>query len=270
MTTQTPGGRFLGRKRDKADTRDHLFVAHHPEESKAPLLPAVDLEAKLPPAFDQGNLGSCGLNSADAVMCFFYGPRGYSRLQAYYDVRVIEDTVREDSGVECRDVMRVLQLTGMAPENLWPYDIKKFRDQPPVSVYQAAEQFTVERYSRLVTGDDMLRCLSAGFPFILGIELTDFFDSDQLARTGIVPATDPAQHEMIGGHAVTAIGYDLNFKNNAAVKAANVDPATVTDRALKIRNSWGTAWGIRGHFWLPLPYATNRTLGCDAWTARMT
>jgi C1A family cysteine protease len=37
---------------------------------------------------------------------------------------------------------------------------------------------------------------------------------------------------------------------------------------LLIRNSWGTAWADAGHFWMPIPYASNPSIGGDCWTGR--
>jgi len=56
--------------------------------------------------------------------------------------------------------------------------------------------------------------------------------------------------EMIGGHAVLAVGYDDK-----------------TQRFI-VRNSWGTTWGIKGYFTMPYPYLLDANLADDFWTIR--
>jgi len=269
MPIATPGGRYLGRKPDKPDPRDHRYGAVHGLEPSLP--PRVDLRPQLPPCFDQGALGSCGPNSGDGLMCFLYpelAHTGFSRLHIYYNVRLKEGTVDQDSGVETRDVLAVLMLSGAAPESDWPYDVARFKEVPPEAVNTAAEQYTLASFSRLVAEQEMLSCLAAGFPFLLGFECFASIDSEDLARTGVMPFPN-ASEALVGGHDVLCVGYDLNFKSSDEFKRSGLDPSRVADQALLIRNSWGTSWGDAGHFWMPLPYASNPSTGGDAWTGRI-
>jgi C1A family cysteine protease len=269
----TPAGHYLGRKPDSADPRDHRFMQIHGPSSPIALPPAVDLRAKLPPAFDQGNLGSCGANSGDGLMCFLFpeiAKTGFSRLKLYYDVRTIENTVAEDAGVETRDVLKVLADTGAAPETMWPYDVNLFATAPPADAQGAAAKYKLQSYSRLIADQEFLTCLAQGFPFLLGIECYSSIDSDALAKSGVMAMPDVKNEQIVGGHDVLVVGYDLNFKASADFKKSGVDPALVSDQALLIRNSWGADWGLKGHFWMPLPYASNPSTGGDAWTGRRT
>lgn len=265
----TPNGRYLGRKPDSPDPSDKRFSAEHPDVVAAPLPPHVDLRPKLPPVYNQGDLGACGPNSADGLMCFLYPQMakvGFSRLQIYRDVRVIEDTVDDDSGVETRDLFKVLQITGAAPENLWPYNIAKFKDEPPPKVYAAAEKYTIASYSRIVADRSYLACLASGFPAVLGFFCPPELDSNEVARTGVLPI--PQTTKTIDGHDTLIVGYDTNFKSNPDFKASGLAPEKVQDIALLIRNSWGHDWGKSGHFWMPLNYASNPSTGGDCWTGR--
>jgi C1A family cysteine protease len=203
-------------------------------------------------------------------MCFLYPKvKAFSRLQIYYNVRQIEGDVNEDAGVETRDVLRVLQMTGAAPETLWPFNPKKMFTPPTERVYMEAEKYTVAVYSRLLTADDYLGCLAQGFPFVLGFTVFENLDSDQVEKTGVLPYPEKGDRE-IGGHDVLVVGYDTNFHQNPDFLKSGLRPDQVSTRALLIRNSWGTGWGLKGHFWLPLEFAADEQLGGDAWTARLT
>lgn len=270
---RTPAGRYLGRKPFKADPKDHLFGVVHAHALAIPLPASVDLSSHLPACFDQGDLGSCGPNAGDGLMCFLFpeiAATGFSRLQIYYDVRRMEGDVGEDGGVQTRDVLKTLQQTGAAPESDWPYDIAQFTEKPSEQSYIDAAKYKIRRFARLVGAQEYMACLAQGHPFLLGIECFESIDSDQLAKFGVMPNPDLAKDQSVGGHDVLCVGYDQNFKQSEVFKASGVDPALVDDLAFKIRNSWGTSWGVdAGHFWLSKSYACSSTAGNDAWTGRL-
>lgn len=267
MSLVTPRGRGLGRRPDKIDPRDRLYSWTHRSNVLIPA--AVDLEAKFPPCFDQGDTSSCGPNSASAMMCGLCGTmKPFSRLQIYWGVRALEGDVRADEGVETRDLFRVLQLTGAAPEDAWPFDKKKLFTEPTDEVYSLAEANTIETYSRLNSANDYLQCLAQGFAFILGFTVFESLDSDEVAKSGVLPMPRRGEKDL-GGHDVLVVGYDTDFLNNPAFLKSGVSTSKVTSVALKIRNSWGTGWGLNGHFWMPIDYADDDVNGGDAWTGRL-
>lgn len=233
----------------------------------------VDLRDMLPPAFDQGEEGSCGPNSAAAFMGFFYPEiaqlGGFSRQQIYYSVRQLEQTVGEDAGVETKDLFAILKEVGAAPESLWGYTPSNFKAAPPPGVLLAAEGYKISSYSQLTAEEDFLDCLAEGFPFILGFECYESIDDDSLARTGVMPRPNLRSERDVGGHDVLVVGYDTNFLESADYRNTAINRSLVNNTALLIRNSWGIDWGINGHFWMPIDYASNAQTGGDCWTGRV-
>jgi C1A family cysteine protease len=247
--------------RDLPDQRDLLYAA--PMAVKA--LPAsVDLRRGMPAVYDQGELGSCTANAIAAAVQFARrkGKRPSfvpSRLFIYYNERVIEGTVNEDSGAQLRDGMKVVVKLGVCPEKSrpaaehdWPYDIARFREKPPRPCYDFALDNQVIAYRRIHQAlAQMKGCLASGFPFVFGFSVYESFESPEVARTGLVPMPSPSE-SMIGGHAVIAVGYDEE-----------------TQRFL-VRNSWGTGWGLEGHCTMPFAYLGDTSLASDFWTVRQT
>jgi C1A family cysteine protease len=252
--------RKYGYLRDPKDSRDWIFKAvHAPKEIHLPEKVSLRDKFKEPP-YDQGELGSCSAQAATAAFTFVHGGGPYSRLALYYCERMLEGTVDQDSGAFLRDAIKVLSNTGVGLEKDWPYDISKFNvEPPPVEVQEAAEN-KIATYSSLTDGnaDEYRQCLADGYPFIIGIQLYRSFESQEVASNGIVFMPENNE-EHLGGHAVTVIGYDENFKNGFF---------SPKKRYYEVRNSWGTNWGDDGHFWIPAEYLENPSLATDAWTIR--
>ncbi len=96
----------------------------------------------------------------------------------------------------------------------------------------------------------MKGCLASGYPFVFGFTVYESFESEDVAKTGVVPM--PAHTEkVLGGHAVTAVGYDD------------------AQQRFIVRNSWGTDWGMKGYFTMPYAYLTDSNLADDFWTVRL-
>ena len=174
-----------------------------------------------------------------------------SRLFVYYNERVIEGTVDQDSGAFIRDGIKSLAKQGVCTEPEWPYNISRFTKKPSRACYRTAKKHRILSYHRITTVDEMRGCLAEGFPFVFGFTVYDAFESAAVARSGVLNMPGPKE-KMAGGHAVMAVGYD--------------DGA----RRFVIRNSWGNDWGQKGYFTMPYDYLSpDKNLADDFWTVRI-
>jgi len=216
----------------------------------------VDFRPKCSPVENQGQLGSCTANALVGALEFLELKDGapfvdLSRLFVYYNERVIEGTVDQDSGAFLRDGIKSLAKRGVCPEKEWPYRISTFRRKPTAACYADAKKREITSYHRINTTDEMRTCLAEGFPFVFGFTVYSSFESAAVARSGVLNM--PTKNEsVVGGHAVMAAGYDD------------------TQRRFVIRNSWGTDWGQKGYFTMPYEYLGSRNLSDDFWTIRAT
>lgn len=250
--------RVYGWKPDLPDQRDYRYKIS--AKKAVPLVTTNNRKKyQMPPVYDQGNLGSCTGNGCASVMNFLFlnghvqnavktSPVPFSRLFIYYNERVIERTVNEDAGAQIRDGVKTLAKQGVCSEVTVPYDVNKFAKKPSASAYKKALNFTALSYTRLDNTkiEQLVDCLAKGFPFVFGFTVYDSFESDKVAKTGIVPMPKKTE-SILGGHCVYCIDYDANRKGFWCV------------------NSWGDGWGKKGLFFMPQAYLTNNNLADDFW-----
>ncbi len=242
---------------DLPDARD--FILRASPRILARLPAKIDLTKKCPTVYDQGEIGSCTANAIAGAVQFdqmkqkMRGTFLPSRLFIYYNERVIEQTVPEDSGAMLRDGIKTVSKEGVCSEKLWPYDPKPFPQnkrltkKPSPNCYRSALKHTAVQYERVPRNlAQMKACLASGYPFVLGFTVYDSFESDEVAQGGVMPMPSPRER-VLGGHAVLAIGYD-----------------DATDR-FRVRNSWGARWGMKGYFTMPYEYLLNENLSDDFW-----
>lgn len=239
---------------DVPDQRDHLYAA--PPEFLEALPPSTDLRRRSPAVYNQGQLGSCTAQAIAGAVEFDRLKQKLpdfvpSRLFIYYNERVIEGTVRSDSGAMIRDGIKSVASDGVCPEPEWPYVIRKFATRPSARAYKDALLDRAVSYQSLVQDMNQMKgCLASGFPFIFGFTVYQSFESPTVARTGHAPM--PAWGERpVGGHAVMAVGYDD------------------ANQWFLCRNSWGANWGMKGYFTLPYSYLIQPGLSRDFWTIRL-
>ena len=239
---------------DQPDQRDHMYAA--PAQFLTALPPHADLRRKCPKVYNQGRLGSCTANAIAGAIEFERRKQRLSdfvpsRLFIYYNERVIEGTVKSDSGAQIRDGIKSVASIGVCPEQEWPYNIARFTAKPPARAYNDAKLDRAVSYQGLVQDINQMKgCLASGYPFVFGFTVYQSFESAAVARTGHAPMPGWSERP-VGGHAVMAVGYDD------------------ASQWFVVRNSWGAAWGMSGYFTLPYSYLLQAGLSSDFWTIRL-
>ena len=255
--------RRLGWQPDTPDHRDLTFAA--PMAIMAKLPKSVDLSKKCPPIYDQGQIGSCTANAIAAAIQFDQKKEGMqdfipSRLFIYYNERDMEHTVPLDNGAQIRDGIKSVSKLGVCPETIWPYaddhpanegdpcPTCTFAKKPTPACYTEASKHLVKSYTRVAQNLSLMKgCLASGLPFVIGFTCYSNLPFD--STDGIIPMPEPG-NSVIGGHAVLVVGYDD------------------TKHLFMIRNSWGTAWGVKGYGYLPYAYLLTSDLSADFWCIR--
>lgn len=258
--------RIYGWQPDRPDFRDVMYTDI---SSQAALPSKFSMRSGFPSCYDQGELGSCTANALCGGVAYTLIKNSQltlraantnsgipSRLFVYYNERVLEGTVNIDAGATLRSGIKTLAKQGVCFEKVWPYVINQFTRRPSTIAYKQALLDILSSYQRIETTNliGMKTAISQSTPFVFGVSVYESFESDAVARTGIVPIPKSSE-SALGGHAMLAIGYDDNMVIGSS------------KGAFEVRNSWGI-WGDGGHCWMPYDYIANPRLCGDIWVIK--
>ncbi len=224
--------------------------------SSVPLPIKCDLRALVGniEVYNQGGLGSCTANaiaSAYKILGIIKNRKSVSisRLFVYYNERVVIGKVFEDSGAFIKDGFTSMQNQGACLEIYWPYIESRFTTQPPIPCYHEARNHRTNGYNSQLNPRDMVtaikECLSLRLPVVIGVLVYESFQTDQSAKTGIIPMPNPQTERLLGGHALVCIGYDDDKQH------------------FILLNSWGREWGQNGYGFISYEFIANNDLCND-------
>lgn len=234
-------------KADLHDWRDRYYNFARVESPRD----RVDLRPWASPVEDQLHLGSCVgqavvgayellLNKTDRNKF-----TDLSRLFVYYNARLLDNSVNEDVGAYVRDGIKAINKYGVCSESTWPYLVEKFAQSPSIQSYEDAQLRLIKKYYRIDSIKNIIDALNADCPVVTSMNVYDSFDDLEYSNSHIL-SMPRAGENLIGGHAVTFVGYDLSKKLFLA------------------RNSFGEDWGEDGYFWVTFDYAEKDFM--DSWT----
>lgn len=211
-------------------------------------------------AHDQGSLGACTAFATNDMVRFVrfktkltFWPT--SQLFTYYATRKLRGSVEEDSGATAREALKATVDYGVPKDHLWPYNILKFKEEPPKEVWDNASNHQSLSYFRLEqTLDDLIGCLSDGYPFTFGMKIYQSFIDFQKADIFdlVIPKPDTTKEKYLGGHCMLAVGY---YKRNDGY-------------VIIVRNSWGKNFANQGYLHIPLSMMLDPFTCFDFWTLR--
>lgn len=233
------------RKKRILGTEEWLPVNEIDEASAPPEV--VDWRPRGPAPWDQGRYGSCVAHAVSYLVAFGEGSNMPDPARAfnYDETRLAEGTpLTQDSGCEIADAVKVAATLGYPHESLWPYDNYHLTTAPPQSVRDEAAKITKNLKHAMIPHHQstVINYIAHTGPLSIGAMLYASFEYDETLRTGIVPMPDTKNEQLLGGHAMAIVGYDMK------------------KRWFILRNSWGTQVGDNGYFYLPFDYFNNPNL----------
>lgn len=258
-------GRAVHCRPSAYDPRDYQYqnlAAIGQEEIKG-----IDYRGQLPPVFDQGNRGSCvacasawTLKAWQELKSGDYPTGGFSAAFIYTLCKQ-QDGAPDQEGTQPRVAMKVMQKSGVSPEESMPYSMLTDLPAPevpavPDEAWGTAQPFRIGSYAQLCSAGDIRRkqtlnamrtALQNEGPFLMALLVCDNFRPDRDYRLPL------PQGPVRGGHAIGIVG-DIP-----------------EEECLILRNSWGDSWGDNGYAYLPYEWLSSQgDYGWnvfEAWTA---
>lgn len=218
------------------------------------------------PRINQKRQGACTGHGTAGLVMFDQKAQGEpvvipSRAMIYYDARIPEGTTDQDAGAMVRDAVKGVAKYGVVPDSEFPYDDQVFDRRPSPTDYQDAKQQEALVYEA-VQYPHLNQTIASGFPIVFGFTVYESFESEEVARTGVVPIPQPGE-SVLGGHCAWMHGFNARFRASGNDK--------FPPRTKACRNSWmdegGSPWGDNGDFYLP-QWFFDHGQASDFWVIR--
>lgn len=210
----------------------------------------------LPPIWDQATTSGCTGHGSTRGIAYARAKQklpyvDLSRIFTYWNARVAEGDPTQDDGASVGDVIAASLKFGDCPYAEYPTTDAMVVTPPTQQAFKDAIQHKALTVSA-VSGSDQAglayhfkHCISVLLsPVVLGFTVYESFESDEVAKTGIVPMPGPNE-QVVGGHCVVATAYDD------------------TSQMITCDNSWNTDWGIGGRFKIPYAYLFDPNMADD-------
>lgn len=210
----------------------------------------VDLRNLSPQVQDQLDIGSCVSHGVLYTHQMLYPDSKDktelgSRLYNYYNGRKREGRAHMDQGMSIISGIISLLEYGSVQENMWPYDTTKRDIQPPSEIYNMAIKSKLKATQIPQNIYNIKNSLIECLPVLCGILIYPSFETDLVAKSGIVPYPNKLNENPVGRHCVVIVGFD-----------------DMSQKFL-LRNSWGPQWGDNGYFWVDYKYILDEDLCSD-------
>lgn len=225
----------------------------------------IDLRPYDTPILDQLTVNDCGVNAAVGQVMFGakLGQASVpllSREQLYYDTRVLQNTVDQDSGTTADMPLKSLVKSGIAYDSSWEYGTTLLYTKPTADVVMEAAQHKVSNYTQItsqtqynIIENSVKVMLSQGKLPSLAFTAYDWL----MYATGTID-----QQTGTGVHTGTSFGHAVDI----VAVMTNGTSATSDDYYI-LRNSWGPYYGDRGYYKLMCSELTQDPAGVSLYVA---
>jgi C1A family cysteine protease len=173
---------------------------------------------------DQGRRGTC---VAMTLSCM-------KEVQETFELPELKDDLmspnslyfyrKPESGMYCRNAMKILQEKGMCLEKTFPYTMKEEPEAIPEEAIKEASNYVIKSYARVDTIEGAKKALVEFGPLMIAFPYYSNGKPEFWQKPSIDSPVD-------GGHAVAVVGWNKE--------------------GFVLRNSWGENWNGDGHVVYP-------------------
>lgn len=189
---------------------------------RVPLPKKLDHTNKLQGIYDQGTMQICA--AAVAACCKEWQERDSTGGAKFSPMYVYNQrSNKPGEGMHGRNVMDILSKSGCCRNGYYSSNIFNVDKAISPKAVIDGKNYLISGYAQVTTIEGLKQALISYGPCYIAFPVYNH------GKEFWVKNND----QMIGGHAVTVVGYDD------------------TRKAFKLRNSWGLFWGDGGYTWFP-------------------